>query len=100
MAEGHMIVGPDGKPIDPALAARLSKNPNLMLGRVSRPGGGERPRMEIDVAISTESVKKAEETIKGLQDEASNLRKLLDDLITKANEAKVTLEAMRDAVHA
>jgi hypothetical protein len=96
----HRVLGPGGKPIDPKVAARLSKNPNLMLGHLAGKGGlGKAPRMQIDIAITDESVKAAEKVIQGLREQAESVRKLFDELIAKGAEVKATLEAMRDAVH-
>jgi len=55
--------------------------------------------MQIDIAVSDESIKAAEAVIKGLRDEANALKPLIDDLIGKATELQKQLEAVRDAVH-
>jgi succinyl-CoA synthetase alpha subunit len=94
----HRIVGPDGKPIDPALAARLAKNPNLMVGRPgSRPG--PRPRMEVDLAVTDESIKKIQEKIEGLAAEGMKVKEMFDQLMSSADEVIKKMEALRDAVH-
>jgi len=92
-------MGPDGRPIDPALAARLAKNPNLMVGHMNAPGGNQRPKMEIDVAVSAESVKKTEEVISRLKAEAVALREMFDNLLEQAAELQIKLEALKNAIH-
>jgi len=101
VAEKHIIRGPDGRAIDPKLAARLSSNPHLLLGHLAGRAGGapNKPKMQIDIAVSDESIKAAEAVIKGLRDEANALKPLIDDLIGKATELQKQLEAVRDAVH-
>lgn len=97
----HTIIGPDGSPIDPETAARLVKNPHLMHGGVRAVGRAKPgpPAMVMEVALSDESIKKTRETIMSIRESILELHKMLDELVTKAEGAKQTLEAVSDAVH-
>ena len=93
---GPILKGPDGRPIDPALAARLQKNPNLLLGRQRAASmSGQKPKMEIEIAVSKESVKAVEGIINGLRDEAKSLKELIDTLIERAGKLHEELKELR-----